>query len=341
MKIAVDAMGGDFGLENPIAGVKLALEEMPDMTIVLTGREDEIKAELVKLHIADDKRIEIVHASQVVDMCEPATVALRQKKDSSITIASKLLKNKEVDAIVSAGHTGACVASTVVQNRTLEGIDRPAIATVFPSNKGKFVILDVGATMDCKPINLAQFAILGEIYSKLILKVENPRVGILSVGAESGKGNELSKKAFDIIQKMPVNFVGNIEGSDMFNGNVDVVICDGFVGNVVLKSCESIAKTITSLLKEGLTKNPMRMTGALLSRKAFEELKVVTDKDQYGGAPLLGVNGTCIIGHGSSSPIAIKNAIRIAYQLVDNNVNGLISQKISEVNWDEIIHFEE
>ena len=334
MKIVLDAMGGDYCPENAIAGLAQAIDTYDDIErFLLTGKTEEIEPLLEKYQISGHEKIEIVEASQVVEMSDPSTIALRQKKDSSITVGSRLLKEGRGEALVSAGHTGATVSSMVVQNRMLPGIDRPAIATVIPGKQKQFLALDVGATVDCKPVNLAQYAILGEAYSLHVLKVENPRIGLLSVGAEDGKGNELIKKSFDLVSQLPVNFVGNIEGNHLFDGEVDVVLCDGFVGNVMLKTAEGIANTIGKLMKERLMATPVRKAGALLSQGAFKELKELTDHEEYGGAPLLGVNGTCIIGHGSSSPKAVKNAIRVASEMVRNKVNEYISEKISSVDW--------
>jgi glycerol-3-phosphate acyltransferase PlsX len=304
---------------------------------LLVGEPERMKAELVANDIPiDHPRLEIVPASQWVEMGEPSSVAIRQKKDSSITVAATLLKDQRADAIVSAGHTGAAVASTVVKARMLPGIDRPGIAAVLPAPPGRFVMLDVGANVDCKPLHLAQYAILGEAYSHLVLGVAKPRVGILSVGAEDGKGNELTRGATELIAQLQVNFIGNVEGHDLFSGHVDVVVCDGFVGNAVLKCVESMAKAMSSLLKERLKKTPVRMAGALLSKNAFREIKEITDHEEYGGAPLLGINGSCIIAHGSSSPKAIRNAIRVSTEMVRNRLNERILEKVHKVDWSSL-----
>jgi glycerol-3-phosphate acyltransferase PlsX len=339
MRIAIDIMGGDNAPTSNIRGAQLAHNDFPDITtLVLVGDSDIIKQELKKASMRlDDPRIEIVHASQTVNMDDPSSAALRKKKDSSITVAAQLLKDRRADALVSAGHTGAAVAATVVKTRTLEGIDRPGIAAVMPTPEdGQFMVLDVGATVDAKPIHLAQYAILGEAYSHYILKVKNPRVGVMSVGGEDGKGNELTKQAFKLLKQMPINFVGNIEGHDLFTNNIDVVVCDGFVGNVMLKSCENIAKAISKILRTRMRKTPMRMAGALLSKNAFRELKELVDHEEYGGAPLLGIDGNCIIAHGSSSPKAIRNAVRVAAEMVQNKVNQHIISKISKIDWQSI-----
>ena len=340
MKIALDVMGGDYAPENNILGLKEAMDECKFVEKFVLVGQSKLIAEQLDKHRISDSRIELHEASQVVEMKDPSTICLRQKKDSSITVCSKLMKEGHVNAIVSAGHTGAAVASTVVLNRMINGIERPGIATVFPSEKGAFVALDVGANVDCKPINLSQYAIMGNVYSNQILGVENPRIGILSVGAEDGKGNELTRESFSLIEKLPLNFVGNVEGHDLFSGHVDVVVCDGFVGNVLLKSCESLAKSMANLLREQLSKTPVRKAGAILSSRAFKDLKKVTDYEEYGGAPLLGINGTCIIAHGSSSPKAIKNAIRVCSEMVIKDVNAKISEGVNQVNWTDLLEKE-
>jgi phosphate acyltransferase len=333
MKIALDVMGGDDAPSQNIAGLRLALADYPEVErFLLVGDETRIAADLGDL--ATDPRIEIVHASQVVLMGEPSSTAVRKKRDSSIAVCARLIKEGRADAIVSAGHTGASVASTVITNRMLPGIDRPGIASVFPSPNGFFVLLDIGANVDCKPRNLAHYAILGEAYSRLVLGVENPRVGMLSIGGEDGKGNELTKNSSKLLTRMPVNFIGNVEGRDLFDGSVDVVVCDGFVGNVVLKCCEGMAKSISGMLKENLRKTPIRRAGALLSKRAFRELKELIDHEEYGGAPLLGINGICIIAHGSSSPKAIRNAIRVATQMIRHEFNTYIKDTIATIEWE-------
>lgn len=335
MKIAIDAMGGDFAPEQNIIGVKLALDEFPEITsFLLVGDQKIIQNELKKNSLSTvDPRIEIIQASQIITMDDAAGAALRSKKDSSVSVAAKLMKEKKVDAVVSAGHTGAAVSATVVYNRMLSGIDRPGIASVFPAPKGPYIMLDIGANVDCKPLHLAQYAILGEAYSRIVLNVDNPKIGILSNGTEDKKGNELTRDSCKILKSLPINFVGNVEGADLFGNKVDVVLCDGFVGNVVLKCCESLAKAISGILKENLKKSPVRMAGAFLSKNAFVELKELTDHEEYGGAPLLGIDGICIIAHGSSSGKAIKNAIRVASEMIKNEYNATVIDKINKIDW--------
>ncbi len=324
MEIAIDVMGGDNAPQAIMDGLALAYEKFPEVGYTLVGQEDIVKSELKRIGLQSKPNIKINHASQVVEMDESSVVALRTKKDSSITISAELMKKNEVDAIVSVGHTGAAVASSVVKTRTLPGIERPGIATTFPTTNGAFVLLDAGANVDSKPIHLVQFAIMGEIYAREVLKIKKPRIGVLSNGEEDSKGNELSKATHKILSKLPFNYVGNVEGHDLFDGHVDVVICDGFVGNVVLKTCESIAKSIRTTLKSLLQKNPMRVLGAVMSKGAFDEFKSILDYAEYGGAPLMGINGNCIIGHGSSSPKAVMNAVRVAKEMVEHDINELI-----------------
>ena len=239
-----------------------------------------------------------------------------------------LLRSGKADAVASAGHTGAAVAASKVKMRMVDGVDRPCIATIMPNVTGKWILTDAGANTDCTPLNLAQFAVMGELYAKLGLGIKNPRIGLLSVGGEDIKGNELTKETFKILSKMPINFIGNVEGHDTFTGECDVVVCDGFVGNVLLKSSESLALATIHWLKEVLMKTPMRKIGATLAQSAFRELKQYGDSDEYGGAPLLGLNGVCIIGHGSSTPKAVKNAIRVANEFARLKMPQLISERI-------------
>ena len=330
MKIVVDAMGGDHAPKSVIEGTIEALEYFYGFDVILVGNLDELKPYIETYRLDKNPRIKLVHADQTVRMDESSTVAIRQKKNSSITIAAGIVGDKKADALVTIGHTGAAMAATTVRMRTLPGVERPAIAVVMPSTEGKFILLDAGANVDCKARNLAQFAVMGELYSKHVLAVKNPKIGLMSVGDEAIKGNELTKEAFKILSGMPINFIGNVEGNDMFENKADVVVCDGFVGNVILKSCEGLSKAIQFLLKKAFMKNPIRITSAILGLKAFAELKDVSDKENYGGAPLLGINGICIIGHGSSSPKAVCNAIKIAADLVEKDLNGEILKRLKE-----------
>ncbi|MCF7791360.1 MAG: phosphate acyltransferase PlsX [Victivallales bacterium] len=332
MKIVVDAMGGDYAPKSVLEGVAEALENFKGFEIVLVGKTKSL-APLMRRHSLDkNPRVELVHAEETVKMDDSSTVSLRNKKNSSITVGADIVGKGEADAIVTIGHTGAAVAATKVKMRTLPGVERPAIAVIMPAKEGKVILLDAGANVDCKPINLAQFAIMGELYSKSILGISRPKVGLLSVGDEDVKGNELTKEAFKLIKDTPVNFVGNVEGTDIFERKADIVVCDGFVGNAILKSCEGLSKLAMHMIKKAFTKNPFRMTTALLAQKPLLELKQMGDSEEYGGAPLLGVNGICIIGHGSSSPKGVKNAIKVAYELVKKDLNGAIVRKLEESN---------
>jgi len=332
--ISVDAMGGDFAPQAVIEGVSEALEHVRYIDkLLLVGVPEAIESELNRVGCANHPKLEIVAASQVVGMDESAATAIRKKRDSSISVAVDLVKQGRAAAVVSAGHTGAAVAATVVKLRMIEGIERPGIATVFPSPSGPFVLLDAGANVDSKPLHLLHYAIMGDVYARKVLGHERPRVGLLNVGEEDKKGNDLTRIAHAHLRQMPhLNFIGNVEGRDLFGGNVDVVVCDGFVGNVVLKSCEGLAKSIGDMLKNLLKKNMRRKIGALLAKDAFTELKETCDYAAYGGAPLLGVDGVCIIGHGSSNPKAIRNAIRVAGEFVHYQVNDHIKQRIIATN---------
>src|SRR5205085_2877747 len=250
--------------------------------------------------------------TQVVEMCDKAADAVRRKKDSSISRAVDLVKDGAADAIVSAGHTGAAVAAATIKLRTLPGIDRPGIAALIPTETNLFVLIDAGANTNCEPSHLLQYGIMGAVYSRHVLRFKNPRVGLMSIGGEEMKGNELTKEVFKMLRSSQLNFRGNIEGHDLFEEPVEVVVCDGFVGNVILKTCESIATAIFKWLKHELMRSAPRKAGAFLAREAFRTIRKKTNYEEYGGMPLLGVNGICIISHGASTPLAIKNALRVA-----------------------------
>ena len=332
MKIALDAMGGDYAPSVTVEGAAQALKAYPKIEkIFLVGDEQKIKNELHRIQFSD-ARIEIAHAPQVVNMDDTAVQALRGKKDSSISYAVNLVKERRADAIVTAGHTGAAVAVTTVKLRPLEGVDRPGIAAIMPTPSNVFVLIDAGANMNSKPMHLLHYAIMGSVYSRLILGYANPRVGLMSIGEEDVKGNDLTKETFKLLEKADVNFSGNIEGRDLFENPVEVVVCDGFVGNVVLKTCESIATAMGRWLKMELKKSPVRMLGAWLAGGAFQAIRKKTDYAEYGGALLLGISGICIIGHGSSSAVAIKNAIRVALESNQQHVNQSILQEIKKAN---------
>ncbi len=330
MKIAVDAMGGDFAPGVVIEGLADAISDHPDCTFVLVGHEEKVRFYLDKYGLSNHPRIELVHAPTVCEMSELSATALRGKKDCSITVCARLLKEKAVDAMVTPGHTGATVAATKVLVRNLPGIDRAALAASMPSQTGRFLLVDAGATPDSDPLNLVQYALMGHVYAQYLFNIDRPRIGLISVGGEDVKGNELTKETFKLLEKLPINFIGNIEADTAFEGEVDVVIADGFVGNVLLKTAEGLARSTMVWLKRVLKKNVFRFMWALLAQNAFRELKAYGASDVIGGAPLLGINGICIIGHGSSNPLAVKNAIRVAAECVRFDLNGKILAIVNE-----------
>ena len=332
MRIAVDAMGGDYAPAVVVEGITTALYDFPEYELTVVGHLGKLAYYLEKYGIEDHPRLKQFHAEQVIEMGEPPTEALRSKKHSSMTECARLLKDGKVDAIVSAGNTGAAVAASKVIVRTLPGVERPMIATSMPGLSGRFVLGDSGANVDCRPAHLVQFAVMAEVYAKYLFGIDKPTIGLLSVGGEEGKGNELTKEVFKILSKLPINFIGNVEGNNVFQNAADVVVCDGFIGNVLLKSAEGMSKTTMLLMKDLFSKTPARLTGALLGRSAFKELKAFGDPDDMGGAPLLGINGTCIISHGSASAKAIRNAIKAAGESIKFGINDKIISKIAATN---------
>lgn len=329
MKIAVDAMGGDHAPHAVVDGAVQAAKEF-GIGIILVGIEQVIQAELNKHPHVKSLPIEIRNATEVVDMLDSPATVFRRKKDSSIRVANELVKNGEAVAVISAGHTGAAMATSLFVLGKLEGIERPAIATFMPTMKGTRIILDVGANVDCKPNHLLQFAIMGEVYAKHLLKIPNPKVGLLSIGEEATKGNELTKEAFKLLTETSLNFIGNVEGRDVMSGTADVVVCDGFIGNVVLKLSEAVAETIGLMIRENIGDNLIRKLGYFMMRPAFRALKRRIDYAEYGGAPLIGINGISIISHGRSSNRAIKNAVRVAGELAKSEVNKYIHEDIEK-----------
>ena len=321
--------GGDNAPHAIIAGaVQAAMAH--GVGIILVGIEQLVRDELDKYPQAKSLPIEIQNATEVVDMLDSPATVFRRKKNSSIRVANELVKNGEAVAVISAGHTGAAMATSLFVLGSMEGVERPAIAIFMPTIKGTSIILDMGANVDCKPNNLLQFAVMGEVYAKYLLRIPNPRVGLLSIGEEETKGNELTKEAFKLLTETSLNFIGNVEGRDVMSGNADVIVCDGFVGNVVLKVSESVAEAIGLFIREGIGKNLMRKLGYLLMRPAFDSLKRRVDYAEYGGAPLVGINGISIISHGRSSDRAIKNAIRVATELAKSDVNKHIHEDIEK-----------
>ncbi len=321
-------MGGDHGPQPVVEAAATALGLYPQIEhIFLVGRENDLKAQLAGRSV-DPKRLSIVHASEVVTMEDKAVEAVRRKRDSSISRAVDMIKEGKADAVLSPGNTGAFMATALIKLRTLPGVERPGLATVMPSQHGRFLILDLGANADARPQHLCDYGIMGEIYARQIMGVPNPRVALFSIGSEDVKGNELTLEAHRLLKNSPVNFTGNIEGHDMFADKVDVIVTDGFTGNAVLKTCEATSRLVSGWLKEELMRTPVRKLGALIARGAFAALRKKANPDEYGGAILLGVNGICIKAHGKASAIAICSALRIAADAITRQVNRLIVEEI-------------
>ncbi|HUI46191.1 MAG TPA: phosphate acyltransferase PlsX [Nitrospirota bacterium] len=329
MKIAIDAMGGDNAPQAVVAGAVQAVQES-GIGIILVGIEQLIRQELDKHPSALALPLEIRNATEVVDMHDSPATVFRRKKDSSIRVANELVKNGEASAVISAGHTGAAMSTSLFVLGRIEGVERPAIATFMPTITGASLFLDMGANVDCKPNHLLQFAVMGDVYARYLLKNPNPRVGLLSIGEEETKGNELTKEAFKLLTETSLNFIGNVEGRDVMSGKADVIVCDGFIGNVVLKVSEAVAEAIGTFLRTDIEKSLISKLGYLLMRPAFNSLKSRVDYAEYGGAPLVGINGISIISHGRSSGRAIKNAIRVAAELATSEVNKRIRADIEK-----------
>jgi glycerol-3-phosphate acyltransferase PlsX len=336
VKIAVDAMGGDHGPAVVVEGAVAAAREL-GASVVLVGDKAAIERELARLGAPSG--LEIRHASQVVGMGESPSQALRRKRDSSLRIAAELVRDGEASAFVSAGNTGAAMAVAMFVVGVLRGVDRPAIAAVLPNLKGHSVLLDVGANVDPKPWHLFQFAVMGNVYARDILGMERPRVGLLSVGEEEGKGNELTKEAYEQLKDSSLNFLGNVEGRDIYNGNCDVVVTDGFTGNVALKISESLAEMVMAMIREELTRDARSKVAAALARPAFQRFKKRVDYAEMGGAPLLGIDGGAIICHGASPVKAIKNAVRVATEWakagLNDHIRAALENEIARGNRDE------
>ncbi len=328
MKIALDAMGGDYAPATNVEGAVEAVKKIKDVSIILVGQEPELIKELEKRDYLRS-RISIKHASEIVGMGESPISALRKKKDSSVRVAFDLVSSGEADAVVSAGNSGVVVATALYVLGRIPGVERPAIATIMPTLKGRFVLIDAGANVDCKPNHMVQFAIMGEAYAKHVLDIKDPKIGLLGIGEEDVKGNELTKVVFKHLKALHKNFIGNVEGKDIFLGDIDVVVCDGFVGNIALKISEGAAEAMTKMLKIEIKKRTSGKIGYLFLKKAFRSFKKKTDYSEYGGAPLLGINRPCIISHGRSTARAIKNAIKVAVELHHKRVVEVISEEFS------------
>jgi len=326
--IAVDAMGSDNAPKVEIEGAIRATRSL-SVQVILVGREELLKRELAQHDGQRSLPIQIAHASEQVTMQDSAARAVRSKRDSSIRVASRLVHDGLAQGLVSAGNTGAIMATAKMVQGMVPGVDRPALASTFPTMKGTpAVMVDVGANVDCTPLMLAQFAIMGDIYAKVILHYENPRVALLSIGEEEHKGNELTRRAGPLLKSLPLNFIGNVEGRDLYTGTADVIVCDGFIGNVALKVSEGAIEVIRQMLHESLKATLKRKIGYHLARNAFADFRKRVDYSEYGGAPLLGVKGICIICHGRSNANAIKNAIRVAAEFAGARINHRIETEL-------------
>ncbi|MFH0754292.1 MAG: phosphate acyltransferase PlsX [Candidatus Omnitrophota bacterium] len=319
MRIVVDAMGGDFAPQNIIAGVVDAVKEF-NVTITLVGIEAQVKSELSK-YVYPKEKIEIVHAPEVVGMEDQPTDVIRKKRDSSITVGVNLLKEPGYDAFISAGNTGACVAAATFYLRMIEGVDRPGIGLVIPQlNNGVSFLIDVGANTEPKPEHMYQYGQMARVYAQSVLGKEDPTVGLVNIGEEEGKGSGLEKQAYQLMQDKLPCFIGNVEPNEIFVGKADCIVSTGFVGNVIIKVSEGLMESASKLIKREVKKSPLALLGGLLMMGALRQVKKQVDYSEYGGAPLLGVNGIVMISHGRSTPKAIKNAIRAAMNEVDHKI---------------------
>jgi glycerol-3-phosphate acyltransferase PlsX len=329
--IALDAMGSDRAPKPEVEGAIQAARRF-GIHVALVGPEETLRAELWRHPLARLLPISIVHASEVIHMDENALQAVRAKRDSTMRVGLRLVREGHASAFITAGNTGAAMATAKMVLGGLPGVDRPALVAIMPTATGSVsTLLDVGANVDCKPYNLEQFAVMGDIYFRSMFGVEKPRVGLLSIGEEEGKGNELTREAFQLLKQLPLNFIGNVEGRDIYTGKVDVIVADGFVGNVALKTSEGVVNLVRATLKETLRATITRQVGFLLSRSAFSDFKKRLDHTEYGGAPLLGVKGACFITHGSSNVNAIKNAIRVASEFVERDTNRQIESEMAKM----------
>jgi glycerol-3-phosphate acyltransferase PlsX len=324
MRVAIDVMGGDYAPRKIIEGSKLAYNELRDLIkINLVGNKEIIK------NFDIPEEFSIIDASQVVDAGDPPMDAYRKKKDSSLARAVNLQKNNEVDVTISAGNTGAAVAFSILSLGRLKGVDRPALATFFPTKKGKVLVLDVGANSGVKPLNLRDFGVMGALYLEKVFNLSNPSVGLLSMGKEDTKGGKSVQEAHNMLSEANINFVGNVEGYDILNGNADVVVCDGFAGNAVLKFGESLVDFLLSEIRKATSKNLLAAIGGVLMKPVFKDLMKKVDYEEYGGAVLLGIDGITVICHGKSNEIAIKNAILKGYKFYDLKINSLIQESLT------------
>jgi phosphate acyltransferase len=328
LTIAVDAMGSDLAPKPEVEGAIRAATAL-NVKIILVGKEDLVRRELSLHPNAANLPIKVHHASEIITMEDSAAKAVRTKKDSSIRVAARLHRDGTAQGMVSAGNTGAVMATAKMVQGMIPGVDRPALASAFPTAKGSpVVVIDVGANVDSSAEMLAQFAVMGENYSRIIFRIPNPRVGLLSIGEEEHKGNDLTRAATPLLKALPINFIGNVEGRDIYSGIVDVVVCDGFIGNVALKVSEGLVEMIKAMLQESLAATVTRKLGYVLSRAAYRDFRKRVDYSEYGGAPLLGVKGVNIICHGRSNANAIKNAIRVAAEFAQGRINEKIAAEL-------------
>src|SRR5438094_5015700 len=330
IRIAVDAMGGDHAPDEIVKGALLAAAEYP-IEVILVGKEEVVRQTLAAAG-SIPRNVEVVDAREVVEMDDNALTPLRRKRNSSVRVCANLVAEGRADAFVSAGNTGATWTSARMVMGMIEGVSRPALAAILPNVNDHTLLLDVGANVDTKPNHLREFAVMGHFYAQMVFGIAQPRVGLMSIGEEEGKGNELTKETFRVLKETGLNFVGNAEGRDIYNGNVDVVVCDGFIGNVVLKASEALGEMVGNLLKTEMRRSLPRKIGGLLAGGAFDGLKKRMDYSEYGGAPLLGVKGGCIVCHGRSNAKAIKNAIRIARVFAMNHIDEKIQTKITDLH---------
>jgi glycerol-3-phosphate acyltransferase PlsX len=330
--IAVDAMGSDRAPKPEVEGAIQAARRF-GIPVTLVGPEETLRGELARHPFSRSLSISICHASEVISMEDKAVQAVRAKRDSSMRVGLRLVRDGKAGAFITAGNTGAAMATAKMVLGGVPGVDRPALVAIIPTAIGTVsTLLDVGANVDCKAHNLEQFAVMGEIYFRSMFGTAKPRVGLLSIGEEEGKGNEVTREAYQFLKTLPINFVGNVEGRDIYNGKVDVIVADGFVGNVALKTSEGVANLVRAILKETLAATITRQVGYLLSRSAFSDFKKRLDHTEYGGAPLLGIKGACFITHGSSNANAIKNAVRVAADFVDRNITANIEKELAAIH---------
>ncbi len=329
MKIIVDTLGGDKGPGEVVKGSILAIEEF-GVNIILVGNEETLKREVIKYDYPKDK-IEIVNATEEITNEDEPTKAIRRKKNSSMVIGLEMLRNGLGDGFVSAGSTGALLSGGIFIVKRIKGIKRAALASVFPTKNGFSFLLDIGANADCKPEYLQQFAIMGSIYSEKVLGINSPKVGLINIGTEKGKGNQLVKDSYELLSNSEINFIGNLEARDIPEGTVDVMVCDGFIGNIVLKLTEGLASSGASMLKDEITKSFSAKLGALMLKPKLKVFKEKLDYREYGGAPLLGISKPVIKAHGSSDALAFKNAIRQTKTFIENDVNGQITGEINKI----------